>query len=60
MLDISKTDLSGEEICEQAKNMGLLIRTVLDNKVRLVFHNGVDMLQAETAAKIIKSIDLLL
>lgn len=57
MLDISNTGLTGEEYCNFAKDKGLLIRPVLENKVRLVFHNGVDYEDATLAIKIIKDID---
>lgn len=57
MLDISETGLSAEEYCNRAKENGLLIRPVLENKVRLVFYNGVSRQDASTVVQIIKNIE---
>ncbi|WP_353095986.1 GntG family PLP-dependent aldolase [Tissierella praeacuta] len=57
MLDIRNTGLTGEEYCNLAKEKGLLIRPVLENKVRLVFHNGINHEDAIASVKIIKDID---
>lgn len=57
MLDIRKTGLTAEKYCDIAKEKGLLIRPVLENKVRLVFYNGVTREDAILATKIIKDIE---
>ena len=57
MLDISKTGLTADEYCAEAKDRGLWIRPVLEDKVRLVFYKGVNRKDADFAIKIIKDID---
>jgi len=57
MLDISKTGVKAEEYCERAKKNGLLIRPVSENKVRLVFYNGVNQEDATAVVHIIKDIE---
>lgn len=57
MLDIRNTGLTEEEYCNLAKEKGLLIRPVLENKVRLVFYNGISHEDAIIAVKIIRDID---
>lgn len=57
MLDVSETGLSTKEYCELAKQKGLIIRPVLENKVRLVFYNGINREDAEKSIKIIKGIE---
>ncbi|MGJ0846891.1 threonine aldolase family protein [Tissierella praeacuta] len=57
MLDIRNTGLTEEEYCNLAKEKGLLIRPVLENKVRLVFYNGISHKDAIIAVKIIRDID---
>lgn len=57
MLDISKTGLSTEEYCDKAKKNGLWIRPVLDNKVRMVFYNGINREDADEVISIIRKID---
>lgn len=57
MLDISKTGLKAEDYCERAKENGLLIRPVLENKVRLVFYSGVNHEDATAVVRIIKDIE---
>lgn len=58
MLDISNTGLTAEEYCNLAKEKGLLIRPVLENKVRLVFYNGIAYEDAVHVVKIIEDIDV--
>lgn len=57
MLDVSSTGLSTEEYCVIAKKKGLWIRPVLENKVRLVFYNGINRKDADEVVKIIRDID---
>lgn len=57
MLDVSSTGLSTEEYCETAKKRGLWIRPVLENKVRLVFYNGINRKDADEVIKIIRDIE---
>ncbi len=57
MLDVSNTGMSPEEYCEAAGKKGLKIRPVLENKVRLVFYNGINRKDADEVIKIIRDID---
>ncbi len=57
MLDVTQTGLTPEEFCTEAKKLGLLIRPVLENKVRLVFHLGVNRNDAIETVKIIKQLN---
>lgn len=60
MLDLSNIELSTEEYCQLAKEKGLLIRPVLDRKVRMVFYNGITRKDAKRVVEIIKEIDSIL
>lgn len=53
MLDVSKTGVTPQEFCAKAHEMGLMIRPVLENKVRLVFHKDITHNDAVEAANII-------
>lgn len=57
MLDVSQTGLTVEEYCARAKENGLWIRPVLNNKARLVFYKGISRDDAVQAVNIIKEID---
>jgi len=57
MLDVSDTGLSTEKYCETAREKGLWIRPVLENKVRLVFYNGITRKDADKVIRIIRDID---
>lgn len=57
MLDVSNTGLSTEKYCEIAKKKGLFIRPVLENKVRLVFYNGISRKDTNEVINIIRDID---
>jgi len=57
MLDIEKTKLSTEEFCERAKEKGLYIRPVLENKVRLVFYSDISREDTIKAGEIILNLE---
>ena len=57
MLDVSATGLTPEEYCSKAKEQGLLIRPILNDRIRLVFYRDIDKAAAERAAEIIKILD---
>lgn len=57
MLDITDTGVSTTEYCNIAKSYGLLIRPVLETKVRLVFYNGITREDTEEVINILRTID---
>lgn len=57
MLDPEGSGLSAEELCARAAKKGLLIRPVLESKVRLVFHQDISEEEAGQAAAILLEID---
>lgn len=58
MLDLSKTGIDAEAFCARAKEKGLLIRPVRNNrKVRLVVYKGITKQDAAAAADIILALD---
>ncbi|RVU54493.1 threonine aldolase family protein [Anaerosphaera multitolerans] len=57
MLDVKDSGLSAEEYCSRLREKGLLIRPVLENKVRLVFYKDISREETEKAAKIILELD---
>lgn len=57
MLNVSQTGLSPKEYCKRAEDKGLLIRPVLEDKVRLVFYKDIDRKGTIEAAAIIRELD---
>ena len=57
MLDPEDSGLSANELCARAAEKGLLIRPVLNTKVRLVFHQDISKEEALQAAAILLEID---
>lgn len=57
MLDVKNTGITPEEYCRRAKDLGLLIRPVLENSVRLVFYRGITREDTLEAARILKKLD---
>lgn len=57
MLDVEDTGMTAEEYCGRAMDLGLLIRPVFKNTVRLVFYKGITRLDTLEAIRIIKELD---
>lgn len=57
MLKLHNTEVSTHEFCNMASEMGLLIRPVLNDYVRLVFYKEIDTAAAAEAVKIILALD---
>lgn len=57
MLEVSGTGLSPKEYCDKAAKLGLLIRPVLSDRVRLVFYRDIDRNATEEAVEIIRKLD---
>lgn len=57
MLDVKNTGMTPEEYCRRAKDLGLLIRPVLENAVRLVFYRGITLEDTLEATRILKTLD---
>lgn len=57
VLDVSKASVSPAEFCALAEAKGLLIKTVLQTCVRLVYYKGITEADARKAAEIILELD---
>lgn len=57
MLNVSQTGFTQNEFCDLAEQKGLLIKPVLDDSVRLVFHRDVPRDSAEKVIEIIQDLD---
>lgn len=61
MLDLSEAGVCAEIFCARAKELGLLIRPVLDDvHVRLVVYKGITREDSQAAAEIILQLDAVL
>lgn len=59
VLDANDLGITAAEYCERAAERGLLIKTVLKDKVRLVFYKGITLEDTRKAVEIIKELDAL-
>ena len=57
MLDVTNAGVTAEEYCRRAKELGLLIRPVLENSVRLVFYREITLENTIEAIRILKELD---
>ena len=57
VLDVNDLGVTPQEYCQMAEEKGLLIKTVLSDKVRLVFYKGITHEDAVEAARIIVELD---
>lgn len=59
VLDANALGISADEYCRKAEEKGLLIKTVLKTKIRLVFYKGITREDTRKAVGIIKELDTL-
>ena len=57
MVDTAGSGITPQELCDRAKERGLLIRPIIGSFVRLVFYKGITREMAVEAAKILRAID---
>lgn len=57
VLNLSKASVSPSKFCQMAEEKGLLIKTVLQDSVRLVFYKGITETDTRKAAEIILALD---
>ena len=57
VLDLAGLNTTPAQFCEMAQKKGLLIKTVLQTCVRLVYYKGITAADAERAAAIILELD---
>lgn len=57
VLDPNGLGITADEYCKKAEEKGLLIKTVLKDKVRLVFYKGITREDTKQAVEIIRELD---